>query len=167
MTPRDAGHGTDAVSSRFHRGPSALRRSGKRPSPSPLTSRVARGGKDDRKAVHGLTIFLAVVLGMGPTVGDIGSCGQDIDALDAPTFFELKARIDCSRCSECTLSGKQCEAACISPPATAFAPGCHPLVHDGEVCLHALLHAPCDDYATYVDENHPAAPSECQFCPVP
>ena len=121
----------------------------------------------DRRSFHALTILLAVVFGMGPTVGDIGSCGQDIDALDATTFFVLKARIDCTRCGECALAGKECDKACSSAPATAFLPGCHPLVHDGEVCLHALLHASCDDYATYVDETRPTAPSECQFCPLP
>lgn len=121
----------------------------------------------ERRCVHGLTILLAVVFGMGPTVGDIGSCGQAIDALDPVTFFALKARIDCMRCGECSLSGKECQAACTLPPATSFLPDCHPLVHDGEVCLHALQHASCDDYATYTDESHPTAPSECQFCPLP
>ena len=119
------------------------------------------------RGVGALTVFLAVVFGMGPTVGDIGSCNQDIDALDPVSFFALKASIDCSRCRECALSGKQCEAACSAAPATSFLPGCRPLVHDGEVCLHALLHASCDDYASYTDDSRPTAPSECQFCPLP
>ncbi len=110
---------------------------------------------------------LAVVFGMGPTVGDIGSCGQQIDELDAPTFFELKARIDCDRCRECDFGGMLCNRACNGTPATAFSSGCRPLVHDGEVCLRALLHASCDDYADYTNDAAPTAPSECQFCPLP
>jgi hypothetical protein len=120
----------------------------------------------DRK-VHGLTIVVAVVLGMGPTVGDIGSCNQDVDPLDPATFFALKAGVDCERCGECGLSGRPCQTACTATPPTSFLPGCHPLVHDGEVCLHALIHASCGDYASYTDESNPTAPSECQFCPLP
>jgi hypothetical protein len=119
------------------------------------------------RRVHGLAIFLAVVFGMAPTVGDIGSCNQDVDPLDPATFFALKASIDCTRCRECELSAKPCQMACSAPPPTSFPRGCAPLVHDGEVCLHALLHASCDDYASYTDEAHPTAPSECQFCPLP
>jgi hypothetical protein len=118
-----------------------------------------------RKVAHGLTMMVAVVFGMGPTVGDIGSCGQAVEPLDAPTFFEIKANIDCRRCGECGLGGKLCDGACQGTPVTSFAEGCRPLVHDGEVCLFALLDAPCDDYASYVDEASPTAPSECQFCP--
>ncbi|HMI89538.1 MAG TPA: hypothetical protein VK550_35935 [Polyangiaceae bacterium] len=119
------------------------------------------------RKVHGLTILLAVVFGMGPAVGDIGSCGQEIEPLDPAVFFAVKARIDCIRCGECALSGVPCQSACSAPPATSFLRGCRPLVHDGEVCLHALLHASCDDYLSYTDESHATAPSECQFCPLP
>ena len=119
------------------------------------------------KATHALTIFLAVVFGMAPTVGDIGSCSQDVDPLDPAAFFAVKARIDCTRCGECGFSGKACQTACSAPPPTSFPHGCRPLVHDGEVCLHALIHASCDDYASYIDESRPTAPSECQFCPLP
>jgi hypothetical protein len=112
-------------------------------------------------------IFLAVALGMGPTVGDIGSCNQDVDPLDPATFFALKAALDCRRCRECGLSAKACQTACTEATATSFFRDCKPLVHDGEVCLHALTHASCDDYASYLDELHPTAPSECQFCPLP
>jgi hypothetical protein len=120
----------------------------------------------DRKA-HAWTIVLFVVFGMAPTVGDIGSCNQEVVPLDPAVFFDLKARIDCTRCRECGLSGQVCQAACGAPPPTTFLRGCAPLVHDGEVCLHALTHASCDDYASYTDEALPTAPSECQFCPVP
>ena len=119
------------------------------------------------RRLRALTIVLAVVFGMGPTVGDIGSCNQRADPLDPATFFALKARIDCLRCGDCTLLAKNCETACSGTPATSFLLGCRPLVHDGEVCLHALLHASCDDYASYVDDARPTAPSECQFCPLP
>ena len=120
-----------------------------------------------RRAAHGLAILLAIVFGMGPTVGDIGSCNQEIDPLDPAAFFAVKARIDCTRCAECGLSGKTCQTACTAPSLTSFLRGCRPLVHDGEVCLHALLHASCDDYASYTDDSRPTAPSECQFCPLP
>jgi hypothetical protein len=103
---------------------------------------------------------------MAPTVGDIGSCGQSVDDLDAPTFFDLKSRTDCRRCQECGLAGKLCDRACNDLPQTSFSYGCHPLVHDGEVCLRVLLHASCDDYASYMNDAAPAAPSECQFCPL-
>jgi len=116
---------------------------------------------------HGLAVVLFVFLGMAPTVGDIGSCGQAADDLDAPTFFDLKARTDCQRCRECGLTGKLCTNACMDPPQTFFLTGCHPLVHDGEVCLRVLLHASCDDYASYMNDGAPTAPSECQFCPLP
>jgi hypothetical protein len=115
---------------------------------------------------RGLLMVLAVVLGMAPTVGDIGSCGQSVDELDAPTFFSLKATYDCQRCGDCGLSGALCAEACAADVPSTFPAGCQPLVHDGEVCLNALLSASCDDYATYMDSADPKAPSECQFCPL-
>jgi len=117
---------------------------------------------------HGLAVVLFVFLGMAPTVGDIGSCGQAADDLDAPTFFALKAQTDCTHCRECSLAGKRCDYACGSDPLpTSFPAGCHPLVHDGEVCLRALLEASCDAYTSYMNDAAPTAPSECQFCPLP
>ncbi len=112
-----------------------------------------------------LLMVLAVVLGMGPTVGDVGSCAQPADQLDPRTFFDIKAGLDCDRCGECGLRTKLCNRACKDPPATVFPSGCRPLVHDGEVCLRALIHASCDDYTSYVSDTAPTAPSECQFCP--
>jgi hypothetical protein len=111
-------------------------------------------------------MLLAVVFGMGPAVGDIGSCGQSVDDLDPATFFAMKASDDCQRCGECSLSGTLCQDACAGTTQTAFPNGCRPLVHDGEVCLNALLSASCADYATYVNPDNPKAPSECQFCPL-
>jgi hypothetical protein len=119
-----------------------------------------------RNKVQALTMLIAVVFGMAPTVGDIGSCGQAPDALDAPTFFDLKARTDCTRCSDCGLRTKRCASACNDVPDQTFPAGCEPLVHDGEVCLRALLHASCSDYTSFVNDAAPTAPSECQFCPV-
>jgi hypothetical protein len=110
-------------------------------------------------------MVLAVVLGTGATVGDIGSCGQEPDPLDPRTFFSIKAGVDCQRCGECGLSGRRCGRACNQLPETAFPPGCQPFVHDGEVCLRALIHASCNDYEAYVADVAPTAPSECQFCP--
>lgn len=120
----------------------------------------------DQRRRHAALMALAVLLGMGPTVGDIGSCGQKVDALDAPTFFDIKAGIDCQRCGDCGLRGRICDRACNDPPPTTFPTGCRPLVHDGEVCLRALIYASCDDYASYVHDTAPTAPSECQFCPI-
>jgi hypothetical protein len=112
------------------------------------------------------TALVFLVFGTGPTVGDIGSCGQPADDLDATKFFRQKQVIDCRKCQQCALGTKACTAACTKPAPTAFPPGCRPLVHDGEVCLDALEAASCDDYASYVGDASPTAPSECQFCPV-
>ena len=120
-----------------------------------------------RRALHGLTIAIFAVFGVGATVGDIGSCGQSSDELDPVTFFGIKQQTDCDKCNECGISGARCVEACKGAPATAFAVGCRPLVHDGEVCLRALIAASCDAYAPYMAEVSPTAPSECQFCPVP
>jgi len=118
---------------------------------------------------RGLAVVLFVFLGMAPTVGDIGSCEQAPDDLDATTFFALKAHTDCSHCRDCGLTTKRCDFACdvTVPTQTSFQPGCHPLVHDGEVCLRVLLHATCDDYASFMSDTGATAASECQFCPAP
>jgi hypothetical protein len=114
-----------------------------------------------------LVAAIAVVFGMGPTVGDVGSCGQTVEDLDPVTFFEIKAGIDCLRCNECGLATEACDVACHGALPTAFPPRCKPLVHDGEVCLNALQFASCGTYASYVSDAAPTAPSECQFCPLP
>lgn len=110
---------------------------------------------------------LVVVFCMAPTPGDIGGCGQSPDLLDAPTFFSNKKSTDCSRCKECELISDTCDHACDDdyPVATAFPKGCYPLVHDGEVCLRALRHASCDDYAAFAADSSPTTASECNFCP--
>jgi len=49
----------------------------------------------------------------------------------------------------------------------SFPERCLPLVHDGEVCLRALLNASCGDYSQYMSDDSPTAPTECNFCPEP
>jgi hypothetical protein len=102
-----------------------------------------------------------------PTPGDVGGCGQQAEELDPGRFFELKASIDCDRCGECGLSTNTCRAACARTelPSQSFPADCLPLVHDGEVCLRALLFAGCDDYSEYMADRAPRAPTECDFCP--
>lgn len=112
-------------------------------------------------AVLSLTVLMA------PTVGDIGSCGQDVVELDPVKFFAEKAFIDCAQCTECDLASGLCDRACQGIlDALLFDDDCFPLVHDGEVCLNALRAASCDDYASYIDDAAPTTPTECNFCPV-
>ena len=102
-----------------------------------------------------------------PTPGDIGGCGQKAELLDPPIFHASKDRMDCIRCQECAIDTQRCELACdpTTPSITEFPEGCFPLVHDGEVCLRALLHASCSDYEAYVSDSAPEVPTECNFCP--
>ncbi|MSP25751.1 MAG: hypothetical protein EXR75_11415 [Myxococcales bacterium] len=101
-----------------------------------------------------------------PTAGDIGSCGRAREDLDAGKFFAEKSAIDCANCIQCNIATSVCDAACDpAETASAFADGCYPLVHDGEVCLAALSHASCDDYQSYMAELGATAPTECNFCP--
>ena len=112
---------------------------------------------------------LVLLFCTAPTPGDVGGCGQAPAELDPGTFFASKANIDCQRCRDCSLTRVSCQNACDFPdsyPAT-FPDNCVPLVHDGEVCLRALLHASCDDYASYMSDSSPSVPTECNFCPEP
>lgn len=113
-----------------------------------------------------MTALVAVVFGMGPTVGDIGSCGQPAEDLDAPRFFRAKRAIDCTQCRGCGLETEACRRSCAEPPPSAFPEGCWPLVHDGEVCLDVLRAASCGRYARWMADEGATAPSECQFCPL-
>jgi hypothetical protein len=109
---------------------------------------------------------LLAVAAMAPVVGDIGSCGQDAEDLDAFKFFYVKASIDCERCTECDLKSHACDDACNpAPKATEFPPRCYPLIHDGEVCLHALEVASCAEYEGFMSDEAPTTPTECNFCP--
>lgn len=115
--------------------------------------------------------FFALVLLFctAPTPGDVGGCGQTAAELDPEVFFASKANIDCQRCQECSLTRVSCQNACDHPESypTAFPTNCVPLVHDGEVCLRALQHASCNDYASYMSDSSPSVPTECNFCPEP
>ena len=122
-----------------------------------------------RRLELGALCVLLLTLVAAPTPGDIGGCGQTAQQLDAATFFQTKAKLDCDRCQECNIAFNSCTVACDPNTTipTSFPQGCYPLVHDGEVCLHALYDASCDDYLHYMDDNAPSTPSECNFCPVP
>jgi len=111
--------------------------------------------------------LMALLLCTAPVPGDVGGCGQEPDELDAPVFFASKKGIDCERCRDCGLRSNHCARACDpdSPIDREFPRECFPLVHDGEVCLRALLHASCDDYVVYADDVRPSVPTECNFCP--
>ncbi|HEY3494591.1 MAG TPA: hypothetical protein VGK73_07890 [Polyangiaceae bacterium] len=110
--------------------------------------------------------LLLAVLCAAPTPGDIGSCGQQPQPLDAGLFFAEKAATDCEKCAECGFVSEHCTRACSSDLLqTAFPEGCEPLVHDGEVCLRVLRATGCSAYEEYVRDAGRQAPSECLFCP--
>ncbi|NUP04681.1 MAG: hypothetical protein HOW73_01320 [Polyangiaceae bacterium] len=112
-------------------------------------------------------IAIAVVC-MAPSAGNIGSCGQDAEALDPQKFLAAKNTVDCQACLDCGLTTVVCDQACdgVVPPSASFPGGCLPLVHDGEVCLDALSASGCDDYASFVADQGATIPTECNFCPV-
>jgi len=120
-----------------------------------------------RRALKLGVCALGLLFCTAPTPGDVGGCGQRPAELDPGTFFASKANIDCQRCQECNLDTVSCENVCTFPDSypTSFPEDCVPLVHDGEVCLRALLHASCDDYASYMSDRSPSVPTECNFCP--
>jgi hypothetical protein len=110
-------------------------------------------------------IVVALLFLAAPTAGDIGSCNQPADDLDANKFFGTKQDIDCQRCTECGFTTMTCARACGSIMGGAFPRGCYPVVHDGEVCLDALLAAGCEAYRDFIDDAAPTVPTECDFCP--
>jgi uncharacterized membrane protein YgcG len=108
-----------------------------------------------------LLVFVAA-----PTAGDIGSCGEAPQDLDAVKFFQAKELIDCQMCAECGMQTLACERACdFAPNQGSFPLGCYPLIHDGEVCLNALEVTGCDEYRLYMADNGATIPTECNFCP--
>jgi hypothetical protein len=120
----------------------------------------------DRLKIALLALFVLIFCA-APTPGDVGGCGQRPHELDPEVFFTSKDSIDCDRCRECKLDDNTCKRACEGNQTTQdFPKDCVPLVHDGEVCLRALLYASCDDYKTYVSDSQPQTPTECNFCPV-
>jgi hypothetical protein len=110
--------------------------------------------------------LLALAFGAAPTVGDIGSCGRVAADLDAHSFARARKDVDCRRCTECGLTTQTCQNGCDpnAPSDVGWPSTCHPLEHDGEVCLRALQAATCSDYASFVDDLTRTAPTECDFC---
>jgi hypothetical protein len=118
-----------------------------------------------------------VVLGAAPTVGDIGGCGATATDLNLTAFVQDRKNLDCQRCLDCGLyfprpdggysdagiTYPACEGAC-DPNGSLNYPACHPLQHDGDVCLRALQAASCSDYATYMAPVGATTPTECDFC---
>jgi hypothetical protein len=109
---------------------------------------------------------LALVFGAAPTVGDVGSCGRVATALDPLVFANQRKSIDCHACAVCGLKTAVCQRACDpnAAPDVAWPDTCHPLDHDGEVCLRALDASSCGDYAAFVSDVSRTVPSECDFC---
>ena len=118
------------------------------------------------RAELALAATLALVFGAAPTVGDIGSCGDQASSLDESAFLAARKAVDCSRCTQCGLKSQTCAAACNpdAPGDYGWPSTCFPLQRDGVVCIDALEAASCGDYATYVSDTAPTEPSECDFC---
>lgn len=121
-----------------------------------------------RKRSHAVVLVVAVC-SLAPTVGDVGGCGQVAIELAPSSFAAAKKDMDCQRCQECDLLTSRCETACnrSAVPEDTIPATCHPLIHDGEVCLRALKAASCDDYADYVRDDARRVPTECEFCRAP
>lgn len=119
------------------------------------------------KVSHRLGIsLLAIYVLMAPVAGDIGSCGQKAEELDAVKFFEAKQFVECNRCIDCGFTNETCQTICnVALEDPSFHPDCFPLAHDGEVCLNALEAASCDAFERFVDDVAPTIPTECNFCP--
>ena len=125
-----------------------------------MNRRRTRGGLSSAAA-----IALALLAG-APTAGDLGSCGQDPVLLDQTKFFQQKEAIDCLHCTDCAIFTHACDKACDKKlDVVPFPKDCFPLVHDGEVCLHALDAASCSDYQSFVADQGSTVPTECDFCP--
>ena len=119
-----------------------------------------------RSHTFAATSIVVLVLGLGATVGDIGSCGKTPEDLDAAVFASARKTVDCERCTECGLGTNRCKTACAADAGVTetFPPNCEPLYQDGVVCLRALLAASCSDYAQYVGDGARLVPTECEFC---
>jgi hypothetical protein len=119
-----------------------------------------------RRRELAIAALLALGFGTAPTVGDVGSCGRTATDLDPPAFAAARKDVDCRRCTECGLRTQTCRSACDPKGVSevGWPPSCHPLQHDGEVCLRALQAARCTDYGTFVQDVAPTLPTECDFC---
>lgn len=124
-------------------------------------------GWDGTWKLRWILAFVATLGCIAAVPGDVGGCGQEAEQLDPEGFFFNKKRIDCEQCRRCSLTSQTCQNACddAEAPAVEFLEGCVPLVHDGEVCLHALDAASCRAYEKYVADTDPEVPTECNFCP--
>ena len=92
-----------------------------------------------------------------PNIDAIGHIGRD---------GKLFGGIDAAKCDECDFVTAVCDARRRGEvEAMEFPTGCFPLIHDGEVCLDALLAAGCDEYGDYVADQGAIVPTECNFCP--
>jgi len=128
-------------------------------------SRTAQVGELRRREIA-LGAALAIALCTAPTVGDVGGCGVEATDLSAASFAAERKALDCERCTQCSLTTRMCRIACEknAPSAVPWPQTCHPLQHDGDVCLRALQAASCADYASFVDDTAPTVPTECDFC---
>lgn len=122
-----------------------------------------------RSRALGLVVMVLAALLMAPTVGDTGGCGRTATDLDRDRYANARKLQDCERCRECGVTTARCVSACDPKqlPEIVLPATCRPVYHDGEVCLRALAAASCATYATYVDDDAPATPTECDFCRVP
>jgi len=130
-----------------------------------------RGSWSARASARGWSIGTAVfgILLMAPTVGDTGGCGRTASDLDRDRYAQGRKLQDCERCQQCGIATARCERACDPKllPEIVLPVTCRPLYRDGVVCLRALEAASCDTFATYVVDEAPATPTECEFCQVP
>jgi hypothetical protein len=127
---------------------------------------AVRADRGIRRRELALAAVLALVFGAAPTVGDIGSCGQQATPLDETVFAAQRKELDCQKCTECGFTTETCLNACNpdKPSDVAWPDTCYPLDHDGVVCIDALEAASCKDYASFVSDVDPTTPTECQFC---
>ena len=113
-----------------------------------------------------LAAALFGALSLAPTVGDIGGCGTEPEELSSARYGRARKNLECERCRECSLGSNRCRRACDAKkePEVVLPQTCRPLVHDGTVCLRALLALSCDEFAGAVDDRAPRTPGECLFC---
>jgi hypothetical protein len=122
-----------------------------------------------RRAEILVAAIVALAIFPAPTVGDVGGCGKTATTLDPGVFERARKSVDCERCNDCGIANDHCTRACDpkQPSDVDIPPTCHPVYHDGEVCIRALKAASCSDYVSYVDDVAPTIPSECDFCRIP